>query len=240
MKRAFIYKDEEKSKFWWIDYSGCDFAVNYGNIGETGTFEVKKFDTEEECAERAEKRIRSKVKKGYVEVPNFDFMNILYIDSEEHGLHPKTSHPRFAEHFIEEFYYDDTDEEAPFGEPDAYDALRFLEEIIIKNPEFDFLDYPQYLIKHRWRGKYYPAEPLEPNQVKELDEQTIFDMTQSDYVTYASALGQIKISGMLSPNLQEQGINAIKRLSILNGEGLTEIQNKVVEDLLSFPTIKEG
>lgn len=29
MKRAFIYKDEKSHKF-CIDYSGCDFAVNYG------------------------------------------------------------------------------------------------------------------------------------------------------------------------------------------------------------------
>ena len=32
MKRAFIYKDEKSHKFWWIDYSGCDFAVNYGKF----------------------------------------------------------------------------------------------------------------------------------------------------------------------------------------------------------------
>lgn len=53
--------------------------------------------------------------KGYVEDANFDFMHRFYIDSEEYGLHPKTSHPRFTEHFTEELYYDCVDEEAPFG-----------------------------------------------------------------------------------------------------------------------------
>lgn len=55
MKRAFIYKDEKSHKFWWIDYSGCDFAVNYGKFGSIGKFEIKEFDTEEECLKQAKK-----------------------------------------------------------------------------------------------------------------------------------------------------------------------------------------
>ena len=40
MKRAFVYKDEKSHKFWWIDYSDCSFAVNYGKYGSIGKFEV--------------------------------------------------------------------------------------------------------------------------------------------------------------------------------------------------------
>lgn len=61
MKRAFIYKDEKSHKFWWIDYSGCDFAVNYGKFDSIGKFEIKDFDTEEECLKQAEKLIDSSV-----------------------------------------------------------------------------------------------------------------------------------------------------------------------------------
>ena len=64
MKRAFIYKDEKSHKFWCIDYSGCDFSVNYGKSGSIGKFEIKEFETEEECLKQAEKLIRSKEKKG--------------------------------------------------------------------------------------------------------------------------------------------------------------------------------
>ena len=39
MKRAFVYKDEKSHKFWWIDYSDCSFAVNYGKYGSIGKFE---------------------------------------------------------------------------------------------------------------------------------------------------------------------------------------------------------
>ncbi len=93
MKRAFIYKDEKSHKFWCIDYSGYDFSVNYGKSGSIGKFEIKEFETEEECLKQAEKLIRSKEKKGYVEDTGFDFMNKIYIDSEEYGLHPKNFPP---------------------------------------------------------------------------------------------------------------------------------------------------
>lgn len=63
MKRAFVYKDEKSNKFWWIDYSDCSFAVNYGKYGGIGKFELKEFDTKEDCQKEAEKLIRSKIKK---------------------------------------------------------------------------------------------------------------------------------------------------------------------------------
>lgn len=104
--------------------------------------------------------------KGYVEDANFDFMHRFYIDSEEYGLHPKTSHPRFTEHFTEELYYDCVDEEAPFGSDEGSDTLDSLEETIRKNPKLNFLDYPKYLIEHDWGMEYIPVESLDPEVVK--------------------------------------------------------------------------
>lgn len=190
MKRAFIYKDEKSHKFWWIDYSGCEFAVNYGKFDSIGKFGI-------------------------------------YIDSEEYGLHPKTSHPQFTEHFTEEFYYDCTDEEAPFGSDEGSDTLNSLEEAIRKNPNLNFTDYPQYLIQHDWGMEYIPVETLDPESIKKLASKKEMDMTQSDMVTYATAFGQIKITGRLSLELQERGVKAIKRLALLWGDGLTEIQSRI-------------
>ena len=60
MKRAFIYKDEKSHKFWCIDYSGCDFAVNYGKFDSIGKFEIKEFNTEEECLKQTDSLKREK------------------------------------------------------------------------------------------------------------------------------------------------------------------------------------
>ncbi|WP_337912558.1 WGR domain-containing protein [Paenibacillus arenosi] len=53
MKQAYTFHNEKSSKFWWIEYSGCDYVVNYGKSGSAGKYEIKEFDSEEQCAEQA-------------------------------------------------------------------------------------------------------------------------------------------------------------------------------------------
>lgn len=239
MKRAFVYKDEKSHKFWWIDYSGCSFAVNYGKCGNIGKFELKEFDSEEDCQKEAERLIRSKMKKGYVEDVNFDFLNRLYIDSEEYGLDPKTSHPRFAEHFSDEIYYSEFEEEAPFGSDEGHDTLMFLFEAVRKNPNLDFSDFPRELVEQGWDMEYIPVDTLDAGIIKEMAANDEMDMIQSDIVTYATAFAQIKITGSVSSELKDRGIKAIKRLALIDGMPWTEneIQSKMIENLQSFSFI---
>ncbi|NPD80930.1 WGR domain-containing protein [Prevotella sp. PINT] len=238
MKRGFVYKDDKTHKFWWIDYSGCSFAVGYGRCGSIGTFGLKEFDTEEECRKEAEKIIRSKINKGYVEDENFDFTNRLYLDNEEYGLTPKTSHPRFAEHFREEFYYSECDEEAPFGSDEGHDTLFSIYEYIRKMPDFDFDAFPRKFIEEALGMTYVAADTLDAEVVKEMssDMMAEMNMVQSDIVTYATAFAQIKITGSISSELKERGIQAIKRLSLIDGMPWheNEIQSKMIDDLQSF------
>lgn len=234
MKRAFIYKDEQSHKFWWIDYGDRCLAVNYGKYGNVGKFEVKEFDTEQECVKEAEKLIRSKVKKGYVEDNDFDFIHRLYIDNEIYGPHPKTSHPRFAEHFIDELYYDCTNEESPFGSDEGSDALSFIASMIRKKPDLDFSDIPRKLVEEYWDMEYIPVGTSDTGQINELASANETDMTQSDKVTYATAFAQIKITGSISPDLRERGVKAIQRFALTIGEDLTGVQSRMIDDLLSF------
>lgn len=235
MKRAFIYKDEKSHKFWWIDYSDCCLAVNYGKYGNIGKFDVKEFDREEECTTQAEKLILAKIKKGYVEDTHFDFINRFYLDNEEYGPHPKTSHPKFAEHFTEDFYYDCTNEESPFGSDEGNDTLTLLQTCIRRKTNFCFSDYPQYLLEKEWDIKYIPAKASELQAVKEFASRKEREWEQSDLVTDATAFAQIKITGSLSADLQERAVHSIQRLALAGGNGLTEIQNKMIADLLAFP-----
>ena len=239
MKRAFVYKDEKSHKFWWIDYSDCSFAVNYGKYGSIGKYELKEFDSEEDCQKEAERLIRSKMKKGYKEDENFDFLNRLYIDSEEYGLNPKTSHPRYAEHFSDEIYYSEGDEETPFGSDEGNDTLSFIVEAIRKNPNLDFSALPRKLIEQEWDMEYIPVDTLDTDKVKKMAAHKEMDMIQSDMVTYATAFAQIKISGSISAELKERGIKAIKRLALIEGTpwNENEIQRKMIEDLQSFSFI---
>lgn len=166
-------------------------------------------------------------------------MNRLYIDSEEYGLHPKTSHPRFAEHFSDEIYYSEGDEETPFGSDEGNDTLSFIFEAIRKRPNFDFSGFPRKLIEQDWDMEYIPVNTLDVDEVKRMAADKEMDMIQSDIVTYATAFAQIKITGSISSELKERGIKAIKRLALIEGMqwNENEIQSKMIEDLQSFSFI---
>lgn len=49
MKRAFEFVDEKSHKFWWIETSKNKFVVNYGKIDTIGKYEIKEWDSIEEC-----------------------------------------------------------------------------------------------------------------------------------------------------------------------------------------------
>ncbi|MGG8980246.1 WGR domain-containing protein, partial [Escherichia coli] len=92
---------------------------------------------EEQCLKEASKLIAAKLKKGYQEAPNFNFMDRYYFDDEEIGLHLKTSHPNFQCHFTDPLYMCCWDEESPFGSDEGADALNELENSLRKKPDLD-------------------------------------------------------------------------------------------------------
>jgi uncharacterized protein (TIGR02996 family) len=59
--------DAKSHKFWNIDVTGSSFTVTFGKIGTTGQTQTKEFATSEKAHAQAEKRIRQKTAKGYVE-----------------------------------------------------------------------------------------------------------------------------------------------------------------------------
>jgi len=67
MKRKFIFKDENSSKFWNIACSGKSYTITFGKIGTNGQSQTKEFESEEICQAAAENLIKEKMKKGYIE-----------------------------------------------------------------------------------------------------------------------------------------------------------------------------
>ena len=65
--RTFSYSDAKSHKFWTIDVQGTGFTVTYGKIGTAGQSTAKSFATAEKCAAEADKLVREKTGKGYVE-----------------------------------------------------------------------------------------------------------------------------------------------------------------------------
>ena len=83
MIQALHFKNEKSDKFWFVEILDSEMMVNYGKTGTTGKYEIKEFDTNEDCEKEALKLINSKKKKGYEEFPEFDRNNRYYFDDEE-------------------------------------------------------------------------------------------------------------------------------------------------------------
>ncbi len=67
IERKLIYMDAKSSKFWNIRQDGEAFTVTYGRIGTSGQETVKTFASEALAVKEAEKLIKEKLGKGYVE-----------------------------------------------------------------------------------------------------------------------------------------------------------------------------
>jgi uncharacterized protein (TIGR02996 family) len=65
--RTFQYSDAKSHKFWNIAVSGTRFTVTYGKVGAAGQTQTKTFASAEKAQAEADKLIREKLKKGYVE-----------------------------------------------------------------------------------------------------------------------------------------------------------------------------
>lgn len=67
MRRAFIYKDEKSDKFWTIHVEETVLTVIFGKTGTAGRTNVKEFSNNEDAQNEAEKLIKEKTRKGYIE-----------------------------------------------------------------------------------------------------------------------------------------------------------------------------
>jgi uncharacterized protein (TIGR02996 family) len=65
--RTFQFSDAKSHKFWNIDVSGKSFTATWGKIGTPGQSQTKSFPTGEKAQAEADKLIKEKTKKGYVE-----------------------------------------------------------------------------------------------------------------------------------------------------------------------------
>ena len=66
-KRYFEFIGGNSAKFWEVEADGTDVTVRFGRIGTQGQTQVKCFPDATEAARHAEKLVKAKTGKGYVE-----------------------------------------------------------------------------------------------------------------------------------------------------------------------------
>ena len=68
MKKYFEYTDAVSNKFWEINLKKNQMIITFGRIGIKNTVsQLRKFDSKEEAKKYAERKIREKTNKGYIE-----------------------------------------------------------------------------------------------------------------------------------------------------------------------------
>ena len=65
--RTFQFSDARSHKFWSVEVRGADLVVTFGKIGTEGQTQTKTFPTPAKAEAEADKLVREKTKKGYVE-----------------------------------------------------------------------------------------------------------------------------------------------------------------------------
>ena len=68
MKKYFEFKNEVSNKFWEISQKGILVKVVFGRIGiQNPQEQIKEFINEQEAKKFADKKIKEKINKGYVQ-----------------------------------------------------------------------------------------------------------------------------------------------------------------------------
>ena len=68
MKKYFEFKNEISNKFWEISQKGILVKVVFGRIGiQNPQEQIKEFINEQEAKKFADKKIREKINKGYIQ-----------------------------------------------------------------------------------------------------------------------------------------------------------------------------
>jgi uncharacterized protein YfeS len=215
------------TKFWNIRVGTDEFVVQYGKLGTVGKVQLKSFDTAEECKKEADKLVRQKLKKGYVEV-EYDWDNHLYLDDPEVGPHPLTANPAFMQHFQEDFYLDCTDEYAPFGSDEGADVLDMFGEALRKEQDFDFLE-GAYSVLSDW---------LEEDISTPDDWMLNGDRFVCDVVILASAFASIKLTGRITDALKRSAHEALTTIVEEVEPEDTHRFQLINEQLATFPVSK--
>ena len=147
---------------------------------------------------------------------------ILYFDDPDVGLARETSHPAFARIAAQDFYYDCGDDFSPFGNDDGSDTLAALEEWYQEQTGGKPAKALRFLRQQLsdW-DLPVPQDMLAQDEAAKAQWMASDDMNQIYLRSVcrahvATAFGQLKITGSIDADLQQQALLALACQQWLN------------------------
>ena len=139
--------------------------------------------------------------------------NLFIDDMDGEGTSPDTSHPRFVAIAPDWFYEEDYDF-APFGSDDGSDALRGLEDWLSEHgADADPTTYLTQILTES--GFEIPVDLIDAAEEELLAWAAEDDMNEAALTfdarsRVATALGQVKVTGSLSPAMLDEGRRGLR------------------------------
>jgi uncharacterized protein YfeS len=134
-------------------------------------------------------------------------------DDEEWELSPDHSHPNAAGLLTDEFYWDEADDNSPFGNDTGADTFgdfrEWREEHPAENP-IKFLDK----LLGEWDVTNDSWDVTDANEVQRLLGQDDFSFRLRDKAIIALAFGQLVIEGKVDAEPKQRALLAIERQSL--------------------------
>jgi uncharacterized protein YfeS len=132
------------------------------------------------------------------------------MEEEYFELEPENAHPKAQEILTEEFYFDPTEEAAPFGNDDGNDAFYGFLAWRKRNPDGKPFQFVQELVD-RWgyTNDYY--QETDPERIEALIDEEGYGFFPRDNALVAVCFGQLVLEGQIDPEMKELTLIALER-----------------------------
>lgn len=128
-------------------------------------------------------------------------------------LLPGHSHPLAARILTDDFFWDEGDENSPFGNDTGADTLAFFREWREDHPKSSPVKFLDQLLQG-WEASNDDWDATEPAEVERLLEDDEFSLRTRDDAVLAVAFGQLTLEGKIEPEIKCRALVALERQSL--------------------------
>jgi uncharacterized protein YfeS len=135
-------------------------------------------------------------------------------DEDPWELSPETAHPKAAQILTDEFFWDCSDENSPFGSDTGADTLAFFRVWRKEHPRSNPSEFLGQILREVFEVPDAHWNVIEPDQVREMLTGSEYDVSVRDDAVIAVAFGQIVLEGDVEAEIKRRALSALQRQAL--------------------------
>ena len=132
------------------------------------------------------------------------------VSDEDWELDPENAHPKARSVLTDEFFWDCTDEDSPFGNDTGADTLDFFREWRQDHPRGNPLRLLRQLLRD-WEAADEHWGASDTTEVSRLIQEDRFSFETRDDAIIALAFGQLVLEGRVDAEVKNRALTALRR-----------------------------